>query len=156
MPTGLKRDLGLLSTSALAIGAMVGSGIFILPSVADAIAEETGATITLMQAVSASAAESRRETIEEYHSELMRLLTVPAQSRVLETDDAVSGLARFAESADLLVTGTETRGVSGDIFGRPGDELVDSVGCTAIMVQPADEHRPGIVQRYLLSKLFGV
>ncbi len=34
MPTGLKRDLGLLSTSALAIGAMVGSGIFILPSVA--------------------------------------------------------------------------------------------------------------------------
>ncbi len=124
--------------------------------VADAIAEETGATITLMQTVSESAAESRRETIEEYHSELMRLLTVPAQSRVLETDDAVSGLARFAESADLLVTGTETRGVSGDIFGRPGDELVDSVECTAIMVQPADEHRPGIVQRYLLSKLFGL
>ncbi|MFC6754684.1 APC family permease, partial [Halorubrum tibetense] len=34
MPTGLKRDLGLFSTMAIAIGAMVGSGVFILPGVA--------------------------------------------------------------------------------------------------------------------------
>lgn len=34
MPSGLKRDLGLLSTTAIAVGAMVGSGIFILPGLA--------------------------------------------------------------------------------------------------------------------------
>ena len=150
------EDRGFTGADEIAVVATRGLYDPVKLLVADAIAEETGATITLMQAVSASAADSRRETIEEYHSELVRLLTVPAQSRVLETDDAVSGLARFTESADLLVTGTETRGVSGDIFGRPGDELVDSVECTAIMVQPADEHRPGLVQRYLLSKLFGL
>ena len=33
MPTGLKRDLGLVDTAAIAIGAMIGSGIFILPGI---------------------------------------------------------------------------------------------------------------------------
>ena len=34
MPTDLKRDLGLVDTAAIAIGAMIGSGIFILPGIA--------------------------------------------------------------------------------------------------------------------------
>lgn len=34
MAGGLKRDLGLGATTAIAIGAMVGSGIFILPGIA--------------------------------------------------------------------------------------------------------------------------
>lgn len=38
MTTDLKRDLGLLSTTALAIGAMVDSGIFMLPAIASVAA----------------------------------------------------------------------------------------------------------------------
>lgn len=34
MPSGLKRDLGLPETFAIAVGAMIGSGIFVLPGVA--------------------------------------------------------------------------------------------------------------------------
>ena len=123
--------------------------------VADAIAEETGATLSLLQALPADAPDQQRQRVEDYHTELMRILSAPAQSRVLETDDAVAGLARFAESADLLVTATEDRGAVGSLLGRPGDELVDRVDCTAVMVQPEGEQRPGLVQRYLLSRVFG-
>ncbi len=123
--------------------------------VADAIAEETGAEINLLQSIPEDAPESRRQLVEDYHAELLRMLTVPAQSRVIETDDRVAGLSRFGASADLLVTSTESRGLWGALVGRTGDSLVESVDCTAVMVQPADTQRPGLVQRYVLDPLFG-
>jgi len=123
--------------------------------VADAIAEETGATLTLLQAVPEGVSDERRRVVQEYHDELRRVLTVTADSRILETDDRVEGLSRFANSADLLVTTTERRGLRGAVFGRPGDQLVDSVDCTAVMVQPADKQRSGFIQRTVLSRLFG-
>ncbi|SNR38756.1 APC family permease [Halorubrum vacuolatum] len=123
--------------------------------IADAIAEETNATISLLQAVPADPPATQRERIEDYHAELMRILTVPARSRIIEADDRIAGLARFATPADLLITATESRGLAGSVLGRPGDELVDRVDCTAVMVQPADEQHAGLVQRYLLSRIFG-
>ncbi|MCU4926978.1 amino acid permease [Halobacteria archaeon AArc-dxtr1] len=122
--------------------------------VADAIAEETGAELTLLQAVPADVTDARRATVEEYHTELTRLLAVPVTSRIIEADDRLAGLARFAETADLVVTGTESRGLGGLLLGRPGDRLVDAVDATAIMVQPADQQRPGLVQQYVLDRLF--
>ncbi len=123
--------------------------------VADALAEETGASLTLLQAIPSDAPDTRRQAVEDYHRELVRICTVPVDSRVLETDDPIDGLVRFAEPADLLVTSVESRGLLGDLFGRPGDELVDRVDCTAVMVQPADEQRAGLVQRLVLNRLFG-
>ena len=123
--------------------------------IADALAEETGASLTLIQPIPANAPDNRRATVEDYHRELTRICTVPVESRILETDDPVDGIVRFAEPADLLVTSTESRGLIGDLFGRPGDEVVDRVDCTAVMVQPADEQRAGIVQRLVLNRLFG-
>ncbi len=122
--------------------------------IADAIAEETGARITLLQALPEGAPERRRETIEKYHAALISILTVPAQSRVIETDDPVTGLARFVGDSDLLVTGTESGGLSGDLFGRPSDQLVDSVDCTAVMVQPHSERRESFIKRSILDRLF--
>ena len=123
--------------------------------VADAIAEETGATLTLLQAVPEEVSDERRQVVQEYHDELRRVLTVTADSRFLETDDRVEGLSRVANSADLLVTTTERRGIRGAVFGRPGDRLVDSVDCTAVMVQPPDEQQSGFIQRTILDRLFG-
>ncbi len=123
--------------------------------VADAIAEETGATLTLLQAVPEGVSDDRRQVVQEYHDELRRVLTVTADSRILETDDRVEGLSRFANSADLLVTTTERRGIRGAVFGRPGDRLVDSVDCTAVMVQPPDKQQSGFIQRAVLDRLFG-
>ena len=123
--------------------------------VADAIAEETGATLTLLQTIPENAPEERQRVVQEYHDELRRVLTVTADSRILRSDDRVAGLARFANAADLLVTTTERRGIRGAVFGRPGDRLVDSVDCTAVMVQPADQRRAGLIQRVVLDRLFG-
>ncbi len=123
--------------------------------VADAIAEETGATLTLLQTIPEDAPDERYEVVSEYHDEIRRILTVTADSRVLRSDDRIEGLARFANAADLLVTTTERRGIRGAVFGRPGDRLVDSVDCTAVMVQPAEQRQRGLIQRVVLDRLFG-
>jgi APA family basic amino acid/polyamine antiporter len=44
MPKSLERDLGLYATIAISIGAMIESGIFVLPSLA---AKKTGPSVIL-------------------------------------------------------------------------------------------------------------
>ncbi|AFZ74280.1 amino acid permease [Natronobacterium gregoryi] len=122
---------------------------------ADAVAEETGAELNLLQAIAADAPETQRETIERYHEELFSLLTVPARSTVIETDDEIAGLTRFVGDADLLVTGVDRTGMSARFLGRPGNRLVERVDTTAVMVQTRDGRRPGLLQRLLLNYLFG-
>ncbi len=151
----LVEDRGFDGADEIAVAASTGPYDPVKLLVADAIAEETGAELSLLQTIPEDAPDSRRRAIEDYHAELMRILTVPARSRIVETDDRVAGLSRFAATADLLVTSTESRGIRGAVFGRPGDSLVESVDCTAVMVQPAEAQRPGLVQRYLLDPLFG-
>lgn len=121
---------------------------------ANSIAEETGATLTLLQTVPVDASDERRGGIQAYHDNPRRILTVVADSRVLATDDRPKGLSWFAESADLLVTTTQRRGIQGIVFGRPGDRLVDGVDCTAVMVQPLDARKSGLIQRVLIDRLF--
>ncbi len=121
---------------------------------ADAVAEETGAEINLMQAISADAPETQRETIERYHEELFSILTVPARSTVIETDDEIAGLARFVGDADLLVTGIDRTGVSARLLGRPGNRLVERIDTTAVMVQTRDGRRSGLLKRLLMNHLF--
>ena len=150
----LVEDRGFDGADEIAVVANRGAYDPLKLLVADAIAEETGAKISLLQAVSEDAPASRVGAVEDYHTELIRLLTVTAESKVIQTDDPIAGFVRFVESADLLVTGTESRGLRGSIFGRPSDQVVDSVDVTAIMVQPADQQRPGLVQRYILDRLF--
>ena len=150
----LVEDRGFDGADEIAVVASRGGYDPLKLLIADAIAEETGARITLLHALPEDAPETRRETIEDYHASLISILTVPGQSRVIETDDEVEGLARFAGSADLLVTGTESHGLSGDLFGRPSDQLVDSVDCTAVMVQPHSERRDGFIKRAVVDRLF--
>ena len=122
---------------------------------ADAIAEETGAEINLVQVLPEDAPASQRETIERYHNDLISICTVPARSTVLETDDSIKGISRFVSDSDLLITGVDRAGLSGRVFGRPGNELVDSVDCTALMVQTHDDRdKGGVVRRLLMDHLF--
>ena len=122
---------------------------------ADAVAEETGAQIHLLQAIPENAPESQRETVEQYHEQLLSILTVPARSTVIESDDEVKGLARFVGDADLLVTGVDRTGLSARLLGRPGNRLVDSVDTTAVMVQTRDGRQTGPLERLLMDHLFG-
>ena len=150
----LVEDRGFDGADEIAVVASRGSYDPLKLLIADAIAEETGAQITLLHALPEDVPETQREGIEDYHAALISILTVPAQSRVIENDDQVAGLSRFAATADLLVTGTESHGISGDLFGRPSDRLVDSVECTAVMVQPRSERRDELIKRVFLDRLF--
>lgn len=122
--------------------------------VADAIAEETGAELNLLRAIPEDAAEETRESAERYHTELLSVLTVPARSTVLETDDPVEGIARFAGDADLLVTGTDRGGLTDRLRGSPEDQLVEAVDCTAVMVQHSSARKRTLFERLVLDRLF--
>jgi len=121
---------------------------------ADAIAEEEDATLTLMQAVGEDAPETQLQTIEEYQSELASLCTVPVDTRIIQNDNEVAGLARFSADFDLLVTGTGRRGITGTLMGSPEDALVDSVDCTALMVQTREDRRRGVVEKIVMDYIF--
>ncbi|TKX45613.1 universal stress protein [Halorubrum sp. SD690R] len=150
----LVEDRGFDGGDEIAVGTNSGTYDPVKLLVANEIAEGTGATLTLLQTVPADASDERRAVVQEYHDNLRRILTVDADSRVLETDDRVEGLSRFAESADLLVTTTQRRGLQGVVFGYPGDRLVDNIDCTAVMVQPPDKRRSGLIQRAVIDRLF--
>ena len=151
----LVEDRGFDGAEEIAVVASQGAYDPLKLLVADAIAEETGAEINLIQALPAEAPESQRETVEEYHTELISICTVPTRSTVIETDDKIRGLSRFVGDADLLVTGVDRAGLAGRLLGRPGNELVDSVNCTALMVQAhEDGKKRGLVGRVLMNHLF--
>ena len=122
---------------------------------ADAVAEETGAELNLLQAIPSNPPEGRREAVERYHEDLISTLTVPARSTILENDDRIAALSRFVGDADLLVTGVDRTGLSARLLGRPGNRLVDSVDTTAVMVQTRNGKRRGLLERLLMDHLFG-
>jgi len=151
----LVEDRGFTGADEIAVVANRGAFDPLKILLADAIAEETGAELNLLHALPADAPESQRETIKAYHNELISLCTVPARSTVIETDDRIKGLTRFVGEADLLVTGVDRSGISGQLFGRPANRLVDSVSCTSLMVQTHDgAKRRGILRRLLMDYLF--
>ncbi|AFZ74170.1 amino acid permease [Natronobacterium gregoryi] len=121
---------------------------------ADAVAEETGAQINLLQAIPERAPERQREQVERYHETVISTLTVAARSTIIETDDEVTGLSRFVGDADLLVTGVDRTGLTARLLGRPGNRLVDAAETTAVMIQTHDGRQPGLVQRLLMNHLF--
>ncbi|ELY38234.1 amino acid permease [Natronorubrum tibetense] len=151
----LVEDCGFDGADEIAVVANRGAFDPLKLLIADAIAEETGAEINLLQAIPAAPPETQRRTIEDYHNELISICTVPARSTIVEADDEIRGLARFAESADLLVTGVDRTGISGRLLGRPGNRLVDSVDCTAVMVQTREGRKDGVLKRLVMDHLFG-
>ena len=122
--------------------------------IADAIAEETGAEITLLRALPADVTRQRRQRVEEYHSELLRICTVPGRSTVLETDDAIGELARFVGDADLLVTSAGRTGITARLFGQPESQLIEAVDCSAIGVQADEARHRGFLERLVMEHLF--
>ena len=121
--------------------------------IADAIAEETGATIELLQAHTSKAAEDMA-TIKEYHDELAAILTVQTESTIVETDAGVAGLTEAAQSADLLVTELNRVTLSNRFTNDPHNKLVDSVDATALLVQPHDVENQGFLHAALMKYVF--
>ncbi|AXR76927.1 universal stress protein [Natrarchaeobaculum sulfurireducens] len=151
----LVEDRGLETVERIAVASR-GGGPYdpVKLLLADAVAEETGAEIVLVRVIPEDAPESRREAAERYHSELMRICTVPVRSRVLETDSPVEGMARFVADAELLIVGAGPIGVEARFRGSAADDLVDAVDCTTVMVQTYDGRHRGLLERFIRDYLF--
>lgn len=152
----LVEDRGFDGADEIAVVATRGAYDPLKLLLADAIAEETGAEINLLQAIPEDAPDNRRQTVEQYHNDLISICTVPVRSTVLETDDPLQGYTRFVGDADLVITGVDRTGLTGRLFGQPGHQLVEAVDCTALMVQTHDgRRRGGLLRKLLMDYLFG-
>lgn len=151
----LVDDRGFKGADEIAVVANTGLYDPVKLLIADVVAEETNATINLIQAIPADSPMNHRESIEAYHTELMRFLTVPARSTILETNDPVQDINRFLGPADLLITGVDRPGFIGRIFRSSENTLVDSVEMTSIQVHSKEESKKSFLERLLMDHLFG-
>ena len=110
-------------------------------TVAGAIATANGGAVSLWYPVNESTADSQRETVAAYQSELSEMLSVPVHTESLRTDGGQPS------QPDLLVR----RGVDDSLRGALLDTrpTFPSPGCTTVTVYPHDTRQPGFPRRLL-------
>jgi amino acid transporter/nucleotide-binding universal stress UspA family protein len=123
-------------------------------AIANALANETDSGVELVYPVDGQTTAPQRETIEAYLAELGTLCTVPVGQRVVETDDRAADFVAATAPCDVLVIGAEGGRLSGALFGRPADWIVDRVDCTTIQVQAKGSQRPGLLRRVFERAVF--
>ncbi|WP_121743594.1 amino acid permease [Natronorubrum halophilum] len=122
-------------------------------TVANALANEAGGSITLLYPLDDGATETQRETIDEYLAELESLCSVPVNRSIVETDDPEEEFVSVTNTGDILVIGTDGGRIQGTLFGRPADRIIDSVDCTAIQVQ-SKRGKAGPLRRFVERTVF--
>ena len=120
-------------------------------ALADALAAATGATVTFYVPLGADPAESRRNTTDDYLSELSALCEAPVETRVVESDadDAVELAAR---DADVLVVNGVQRGLIDRLFARGSDPTTVGPEHGTLVVYGASQ--PGRLRRAVERRLF--
>ncbi|MCU4800992.1 amino acid permease [Halobacteria archaeon HArc-gm2] len=116
-------------------------------AVASALATETGSRIDLLYPIEGTATDAQRETITEYLAELEELCSVPVHREIVDSEDPSRDIVSAIDPADLLIIGTDGGRITGNLFGRPADRIVDAVDCTAIQVHPQGAKRSTILRR---------
>jgi len=113
-------------------------------TVAGAVAAANGGSVSLWYPVDDSGADTRRQTVEDYQSELSAMLPVPVRVESLRTDGGQPS------RPDLLVR----RGVDDRLRGVVFDErpAVPTPGCTTVTAYPHDSRRASF-RRRLLERL---
>ncbi|QSG01542.1 amino acid permease [Natranaeroarchaeum sulfidigenes] len=148
------EDRGFESPDEIAVVTARGAYDPVKLLIADAIAEETGAEISLLQTIPEDAPDTQRRTIEDYHNDLTSICTVPVTSRILETDEPLVGLQRFVGDADLVLTGVGRTGLAGRLFGQPEQQLVERLDCSVISVQAHESRRQGFIEQLVMEYVF--
>lgn len=63
-------------------------------------------------------------------------------------------MARFARDADMLVVGVGPTGIEARLRGDVAEDLVEAVGCTAVMVQTVEGRSRSLLERVIRDYLF--
>jgi len=120
-------------------------------ALADALATAVGATITFSFPIDADPPESRRNTTEDYLSELVALCEAPMETRIVEssTDEAIE---RAAGASDALVVSGIQRDLTGRLFGHGADPIEAGTEHATLVVYGASQ--PGRLRRAVEKRLF--
>ncbi|UWG48639.1 Amino acid transporter [Halanaeroarchaeum sp. HSR-CO] len=118
---------------------------------AGALGAAVGATVTFYFPIGADPPESRRNTIDDYLSELVGMCDAPVQTRIVEadTDDAIE---RAVEDSDLLVVSGTQRHLTDRLFGHLSELPRDETEHGTLIVYGAS--KPGRLRRAVERRLF--
>ncbi|MFC7209087.1 amino acid permease [Natronoarchaeum sp. GCM10025321] len=118
---------------------------------ADTLATAVGATVTFYFPVGADPPESRRNTTEDYLSELVELCEAPVETQVVEADtDDVIDLA--ATDSDVLVVSGSQRALTDRLFGRSSSLVTAGTEHGTLVVYDASQ--PGPLRQAVERRLF--
>ena len=117
---------------------------------ADALATSVDGTLTFYFSVARDAPESRRNTIEDYLSELGDLCEAPVKTRLIEseTDDTIELATR---DSDVLVVSGIQRGLTDRLFGRTNPVRTENKHGTLVVY---GESQPGRIRTAVEQHLF--
>ena len=122
---------------------------------ADAMADVLGARVRFLFAVSEDAPDELLETIEDYHAELDDLCTVPVESTIVRTDDAIADLSRELESADIVMLSTVThRRLPDLVVEQRSDRLAAAIDQPVLLVHSKKTRRGSFLRPILERVLF--
>ena len=117
---------------------------------ADALATSVDGTLTFYFAIAADAPESRRNTIEDYFSELVDLCEAPVETRIVESEPSDT-IELTARGSDVLVVSGVQRGLTDRLFGRVTPASVANEHGTLVVY---GESQPGRIREAVEQHLF--
>lgn len=120
-------------------------------ALADALASAVGATITFYFPVGTDVPDSRRNTTDDYLSDLVALCESPVKTRILEasTDEAIEVAA--SDSDVLIVSGVQ-RDLTDRLFNRGPDPVTAGTEHGTLIVYGVSQ--PGRLRRAVERRLF--
>lgn len=113
--------------------------------VANTIAGETGGTVTLHFPIAENRSDQRRDTVQEYQTEIGNLLSTPVRTHLFRTD----GGSKPVE-VDLVIR----QGGSKQLLQRHTHHSYSDIGCTVVSVYPDQSQRAGAFRRIAERLLF--
>jgi amino acid transporter len=120
-------------------------------ALADALARTAGASVTFYFPIGADPPQSRRNTIRDYHAELVALCEAPVETRLVEssTDRAIE---RAATESDVLVISGTRGGLTDRLFGHETDPVESGTAHGTFVVYGAGQ--PGRIRQAVERRLF--
>jgi nucleotide-binding universal stress UspA family protein len=115
-------------------------------SVAEAIADANGGSVSLWFLADGGATDQRDRTIADYQDELANLLSVPVHAERVRTDGG------YPATPDLMVRRGADHRLRSALLDRGGNQPIPK--CTTITVYPHESRQPPLLRRLLERAVF--
>lgn len=133
------QDRGLDAVDEIAVLAQRGPYGPTKVRLANAFAEQAGASLRFITAVGEEPTDDQIEATTEFHEELASLCTVPVEMEIVRGDNRISGVIDAASESDLAVVGAVAHSRLHEIFfGDPAVTISSGLDCSVLLVHQQD------------------